>query len=229
MSLSLGLSIGAPGRKSSLLTGLLAHWPFTAYNADSLSGQLFSLGVGTSIGGTSGIFGTKNLIVPTTKTASHTSDQYNWQAGAFGLSVWYKRTGAATGTNIAVGYALAGVRSFYLVDTGALIGFYGASGDAAAVCTYAAAVANDTWVHLGATGDGAGNVELYYNGALVATKASFGALINKAGGSLFCGNITGFTSPQTVNVNLLTAENRRMAASEMASLYNNGLGLAYPF
>lgn len=214
---------------NSVLSDLAAHWPLTADNVDVVSSQLLSLGVGSSVGGTSGIFGTKNLIVPTTKTASLTSNRYNFQAAPFSISLFYKRTGASTGTNVALGYALAGTRSFYMIDTGALVGFYGAAADANARLSYAVAVPSDTWVHLGAIADGAGNVDLFYNGALVATKTGFGALTSQAGGLLFVGNTTGITSPQTVNVNLLTIGARRWSKEHVAWLYNGGAGRKYPF
>lgn len=122
-----------------------------------------------------------------------------------------------------------GSESFYMIDTGALVGFYGAAVDANARLSYAVAIPSDTWVHIGAIADGAGNVDLYYNGALVATKTGFGALTSQAGGLLFVGNTTGITSPQTVNVNLLTIGARRWSKEHMAWLYNGGAGRKYPF
>lgn len=91
---------------------------------------------------------------------------------------------------------------------------------------YIHTLSTSNYTHIVITYPSSGSGKLYVNGSNVATLGRAGSLIGADGFSLGGGN---YGAGIAAYIDEVGAWSRELSAAEVASLYNGGLGLAYPF
>ncbi len=208
---------------ASLLNGLLAWWGCHEASGNS---RLDATGNGNTLAETNGAVANAQGLIG--QAASFTKTNYLKQAtkvvasGPYTLACWVNPTDL--NSYILMGQAQAGTTGNFTQMTSTAVAVRTAA--APNLLTVQTPLVVGVWSHVAAAFDGA-SVYLYVNGVLIgvnAVTATYGSTtfalgaLSSAGSSIFNGLLQ-----------LAGVWGRALGGNEVYALYNNGLGIDYPF
>jgi hypothetical protein len=154
-------------------------------------------------------------------------------AGAFTLSLWHTRNAAIVGFDVIIGKdgdaGAGGTRdwAFYTDGTGIFTFQLFDDTDASVLTLTSSALASQAWRHFVITSTGS-IVTMYINNAVSDTDSILGTP-NSSTSGFRIGSNDANTHYIDGDVDEVGIWNRVLTAGEIATLYNGGTGLAYPF
>ena len=222
----------------SLLDGLVACWPMNEASGSRLdvSGQANHLTSNNSVGSTEGLLGDAAALNSASNHSlsigSNPSLSFGNQAG-LSLAMWfnfspldtYKILASKWGATIPemeFNLQVYAPAYDYIVDWQVSDGV-----DYFSVQT--TDIIGDGWWHVVATFDAAaGELQIWLNG-VASPLAGSASLVTAAATPIVLGAYSTFTGQSTLLIDDTAIWNRRLSAGEVAMLWNDGDGLAYPF
>lgn len=224
---------------SSLLTGLVAHWPFDEASGNALDAHASSLdltdtntvGVSTERPGVSRKSTTANSEYFVLANAS--AGDLKFGDEDFALSIWFNTSawsGITDANLFSIWNNVNGQRAYYLKydqSDNSLRWIVSGDGTAFTAMTHTVTLALNTWYHALAYHDSVGNViGVYLNGANHESAAHTGGCYSSVATADFQIGLTAATGSTTA-WSRACIFGEIPSASDITSIYNSGKGLKY--